>query len=219
MNFAVAGRRGMERGQYWTYLIVYVVAVLGLAVGSVIALGRNEYILALAAFLLIGAGSLLFRGVMIRRCREIGWPDVLPWLTLTFTAMAMASTFLSLAIAPEPSLSSLGWTSLLVVIDVVLMITIGLREGAADLARARRQEEDELEATRAAFARLKPGSIQAPRDNEDAAVRVDDAIARALADHRGEKPAEEGTPNVARQATQRRPAHGPRAATFGRRVG
>lgn len=219
MDFAVAGRRGMGRGQYWAYLVVHVVTVLGLAVGSAIALGRNEYILALGAFLSIGASSLLFRLAMIRRCRDIGWSDVLPWLALTFTALAMASISLNLAIAPVPSLSSLGWGGLLALIDVLLMLVIGLRAGASDLARASQEEADELEATRATLAHLKPGAMQAPRDEEDTAVRVDEAIARALADHRGEQPYEDEPTEAASAPLPRRLAGAPRAATFGRRVG
>jgi uncharacterized membrane protein YhaH (DUF805 family) len=73
------GRIGQSA--YWLRFCAYMVLVPVLLVFGVYQLFKGNFGTGVLAVLLIAPAGLYFRVVMMRRCRDIGWPAFLPWLS------------------------------------------------------------------------------------------------------------------------------------------
>lgn len=211
MAFPVNDGTRVSRGRYWTLFFVNMVAIIvliGISLGSV---ASEAWALAIIAFLLIVPVGLYFRVVMMRRCRDIGWPPALPWITFGLGIFASFINFGSVAsMDPAVLMGSMGLSSLVSLVDFGLMITLGVVK--------RRSEMDYQEVFGDAptqQVRTAPGPMAAMGDTD----AMDDAIARALDNYRRTGSA---VPNDAPvQAAPRRttPAAPPqRVAGFGRKM-
>lgn len=79
MAMAYAKER-VGQSRYWTIFGAYMIVTPLLLIGGLYALFTGSYGVGLAALLLMAPLGLYFRVVMMRRCRDIGWPGFLPWV-------------------------------------------------------------------------------------------------------------------------------------------
>ena len=80
MGIEAQGKPVCSQSSYWTQFAINFVAVLGLLAFSIYSLFTGHWGMALLAFVLVVPVGIYFRVVMMRRCRDIGWPAFLPWL-------------------------------------------------------------------------------------------------------------------------------------------
>ncbi|MFT4025704.1 MAG: DUF805 domain-containing protein [Novosphingobium sp.] len=73
-----AGRIG--RSHYWIAFAVYIVAVVALVGAAFYFMLQLNLGIAIAALLIVAPLGIYFRVLMMRRCRDIGWPASLPWV-------------------------------------------------------------------------------------------------------------------------------------------
>jgi uncharacterized membrane protein YhaH (DUF805 family) len=196
-----AGR--VSQGKYWLLFGIYMIAVPALLIGGFVMMLQGS----------IGAGALMilsiiplgiyWRVIMMRRCRDIGWPAFLPWVIFGLQMILPFVTGQSFLTAPEPGdYSALTLPMSLVMVDFAFSIVIGCISGTRDQAF-------DFDAMRES-ARADYGGASSASETD----RFDDAIARALdAQRRGESILD-GPPRAAQPA----PGPGRPVPTFGRRV-
>lgn len=229
MSYTVNDKSRVGRSGYWTAFIINIVAVIGLVGGCVVAAVNGRFGLAILLFLLVAPVGIYFRVVMMRRCRDIGWPAALPWILFGAGIVANMSRFAGgLESLRDPGSSALPM--LVGLADFAFMIVIGCiagRDRAADYARHFDTDDSDYSAARTGARPASSGPARMPqafgeapqapmsRDQEEASW--DAAIARALeARQRGEGAGDHRpvAPPVQRPAPGiHRPAGG-----FGRRV-
>lgn len=231
MSFSVTDTSRIGRSAYWTAFIINIVAIIALMIGMVTAAFSGHIAFAILLFLLIAPVGIYFRVVMMRRCRDIGWPAFLPWVLFGAGMLANLTRIGQGAEALRNPGS--GTLPLLVgLIDFAFMITIGCIQSqnrGGDYARHFVDDEDDAapaaRPARAA-ARMPTGydadaasaqrALLTTREDEEASW--DAAIARALAAREQSGPEQDVhrpvAPGLQRpQSGLQRPAGG-----FGRRV-
>jgi uncharacterized membrane protein YhaH (DUF805 family) len=196
-----------SQSKYWTLFGVYMIAVPVLLIGGLIAIVQGSIGLGLMLIVAIVPLGIYWRVIMMRRCRDIGWPAFLPWLIfgLQFATSFGISSGSVEGAGPGAVLSMLALPLLLGLADFVFSIVIGCigTKQGADYAAVFGDGPEPSQRTRPA------GS-----PDGEGPDRFDDAIARALEAHRrGESVV--GAPSAPRPA----PAMpGRPAGTFGRRI-
>jgi hypothetical protein len=125
----LARDRGRRIGQsaYWGRFAVFMIGVPLLLGFGLYSLFSRDYGLGIVAILAIFPLSIWFRFVMMRRCRDIGWPIFLPWsaqaLQFLMVFLLFTSGGLSGGIGAARTVSS---GSLLIgFADFVLVIVLG----------------------------------------------------------------------------------------------
>lgn len=192
MGFEPQGKAVCSQSSYWTQFAINFVAVFGLLAFSIYSLFTGHWATALLAFLLMVPVGIYFRVVMMRRCRDIGWPPFLPWL---FFGGGILGNMGRITAGSAAALKTgmLGLPLLIGLADFVFMIVIGCiaskrqdyaavfeddpRSGAFQPATRRGEP-----ARRPAYntADSAPRSSTPPAESEQEA-RWDAAIANALA--------------------------------------
>ncbi|MDE2411647.1 MAG: DUF805 domain-containing protein [Sphingomonadales bacterium] len=233
MSFTVEDTSRIGRKAYWTAFVINISLVVALMLGCVFAAISGHFVLAAASFVLILPVAIYFRVVMMRRCRDIGWPAFLPWVLMGAGIVAnLVRVSEGVEAMRNPSAGLLP--GLVGLIDFGFMIAIGCidtKNRSGDYARQfydDDDEDDEIVPTalpvmpRAAVrvpqgydADAAPQAVFVNREAEEASW--DAAIARALEAHqRGgeDEPRRPLAPSVPRPAPGvQRPVGG-----FGRRV-
>ncbi|MFC4292709.1 DUF805 domain-containing protein [Sphingorhabdus arenilitoris] len=125
MSFGVvqSGRVGI--GQYWLSFIMCIGAIIALIAGAVAAIFTGSWGMSPILFLMIVSVSLYFRVIMMRRCRDIGWPAWLPWASFGLNILLSFSSF-GAAIRGNFVGSGIGIANYVVLLDLLLMIVIGI---------------------------------------------------------------------------------------------
>ncbi|WP_156874140.1 hypothetical protein [Sphingorhabdus lutea] len=72
------------RGEYWKYFFTIGIVSIGLLVGMIFCLLSLELLLTLILGLALFSLGIYFRIIMARRCRDIGWPVELVWISCGF---------------------------------------------------------------------------------------------------------------------------------------
>ena len=172
----------VSQGKYWAMFGGYMVAVPVLLGGGVYTMLQGSIgfgLLMIAAIVPLG---IYWRVIMMRRCRDIGWPAFLPWaifglqFVLSFTGQA------SMLGGTTPSLSLLMLPLLLGLVDFAFSIVIGCKRSKSEFDYDA-VFDDYRGAYREEPQRTRPaGVVPAGAGTGD---RYDDAIARALEAHRG----------------------------------
>jgi uncharacterized membrane protein YhaH (DUF805 family) len=212
MGFPADNSKRVSQGKYWALFGAYMVATVALLGGGVVAIVQGSIGLGLLMIVAIVPLGIYWRVIMMRRCRDIGWPAFLPWAIfgLQFvTSFLGQASFLG---GTTPSLGLLMLPLLLGLADFVFSIVIGCMGSKREFDYNavfddyRGEYRDEPQRTRPASA--------APAVAGAGGDRFDDAIARALEAHRrGESVLD------ARPAARPAPAMPARApAGFGRKM-
>src|SRR6478752_3315858 len=108
MGFEVEGHGQVSQGKYWAFFGANMISIPVLLVGGLVALlhgSPGAGLLMIAAILPIG---IYWRVIMMRRCRDIGWPAFLPWLSFGLQFVASYSATHSLRSGAPPALSVLS---------------------------------------------------------------------------------------------------------------
>ncbi|MCB2067026.1 MAG: DUF805 domain-containing protein [Erythrobacter sp.] len=239
MAFPVDEKPRVGRKQYWILFGVNIVAMVMLVVGAVAALMAGEFLTAGLAFLLIVPVGIYFRVVMMRRCRDIGWPPSLPWIMF---GLGMVASWYSLGSTGSgvvgmekpvgPATGGMGLSWLVSMADFVLMIVLGCirsrdsvdyQEVFGGYASAPAPQRTMPKSHRGADPRPQ-ADFGAPRPSVASgdSDAMDDAIARALDNYRrtGSAVPEAGQQGPLRQrgAPAPAPAQQLRVGGFGRKV-
>lgn len=231
------GRVGQS--QYWTYFVVNLALVPMLLFGGLYFFVTGKFGAAFLAFLIIIPVGLYFRVIMMRRCRDIGWPAALPWIIFGFQGMmvfvVMASGTGGHAPSLRPSPSALA-LPLVGSVDFILSIVIGCiasKEpenlasifGSDDPAAPayRPVPAHRLDSAPASYGQQPTPRQQPDRQNglsldesltrEAEVARQDEAIARALAAYRDNQSGEDVRSGAVPHSVHRPP----RSAGFGRK--
>jgi uncharacterized membrane protein YhaH (DUF805 family) len=193
----------VSQSKYWLIFAIYMIAVPVLLIGGFITMlqGRvGSGTLMIAAIIPLG---IYWRVIMMRRCRDIGWPAFLPWVFFGLQVVlpiASGGSFLSGG-GPETS-GAMVLSLLISVADFGFSIVIGC-------IKARPGAATDLDAMREAARAARAGGAEPGTD------RFDQAIARAIeAQRRGES-------ILDAPAQPARPASSPAARpvpSFGRKV-
>ncbi len=204
-----AGR--VSQSRYWMLFGINMIAVALLLIGGIVAIVGRIYPLGLLMIGAIFPLGIYWRVIMMRRCRDIGWPASLPWIffglqmVASFNLQATAFTSrLTHGTAGATSGSAFLLVSALGLLDFVFTVVIG--------CVATKQSPDYADIFGdgpVAEQRSAPRDGASPQGGPD---RFDDAIARALEAHR-QREAARGVaqPAAAAPAPLARPS-------FGRRV-
>lgn len=226
MAAAFADNRRIGRAAYWQQFIGNVIIVAVLIFAAFATAISGGIAAALIPLILMAAAGIYFRVVMMRRCRDIGWPAFVPWaffaghfLLALFTGASIATISLASAVG------SLAFTQIFALADFVVMIVIGclpsthpatlgfVPDGYYDIS-------ERPPARITSHPEAKTGDLQPPstssfsdQSEEDENARHDSAIARALADYKARQAASE-TPAI---APIEMPLPALRAVGFGRK--
>ncbi|WP_296677043.1 DUF805 domain-containing protein [Novosphingobium sp.] len=231
MSFSVQDKSRLGRSGYWTAFVINIVAIIGL-LGACIAAALGGHIsIAVLLFLLVAPVGIYFRVIMMRRCRDIGWPAALPWILFGAGILATLTRFSQgLEGLRSPGLG--GVAGLVSLIDFGFMIAIGCIQGqsrSGSYAQYFEPDDDDYSAVRPANraataqpARMPQGyepevAPAASLSREDEEAGWDAAIARALAARQDLAADDERNPVA---PAVHRPVHGIQrpAGGFGRRV-
>ena len=224
MDFEVDTSGRVSQGKYWAFFGGNMILIPILLVGGVIELVRGSWGTGLLMIAAIVPLSLYWRVIMMRRCRDIGWPAFLPWLSfgLQFLSSFSASSSLhSLRDGGAPSMSLLLLPLFASFADFAFSIVIGCIRSeasfdyATDFGAERDRYQQALRQKSSQSVRLVQSSAsQRPVPAGDDDDRYDAAIARALeARRRGESTV---APTRPQGPAPRGPAQPP--GGFGRRL-
>lgn len=186
--FARDEGRYIGQSQYWARFAVFMIGVPVLLGFGIYSLVVHDYGLGVLAILAVFPLSIWFRFVMMRRCRDIGWPVFLPWTAqglqfLMFFVLFSGGGSSGGGLGAVRAVSS---GSLLIgFADFVLVIALGcIGSKNADHNYSDIFGGEPLDRSTAAV-RRPTGHAVPPGEHPDAArAREDDAIARALDAHR-----------------------------------
>jgi hypothetical protein len=154
--------------------VVNIVAVAALLAGGFMAIFSGSFFLGVLLLIAIAPVGIYFRVVMMRRCRDIGWPAALPWI---FFGAGMLVSFgtLSQMFGSRGELPSLGLSWLVSLADLVFMVVIGCIAG-------RSGQGIDYEATfgpdESDYRRPSPVRATAPAYRDEADERDEDRDAR-----------------------------------------
>lgn len=210
---ATSSRKGrIGQAEYWTWFGLYVVAVLGLVAFSLYSFATGELIRAVTALLPLAPLGIYFRVIEMRRCRDIGWPAILPWLFFVIP-MGVGFTIRASGIGTDiaTAIAALTVPLLISLVDFIFSIVIGCiatKNPGEDYARIFGGEPQPA----------RPGGFQAERPADEPSYdRFDEAIARALDARR--TPGAEPAPALAPEPPALAPtAHARAVAGFGRKA-
>lgn len=198
MDHVYQGR--VSQSQYWTAFGINVVACLFLAVSGFTLIISGSIVAGFLLILCVIPVGIYFRVIMMRRCRDIGWPPSLPWIMLGVGFFANAANILGggRADAAEITAASVFGLPLIVgLLDFALMIVMGCIRGRGSDQNYWRAHDEEGVRGQGSVRLLESdhqghmlGSTQSPRHHfatadpgNDHEARWDDAIAQALARH------------------------------------
>ena len=224
MRSEYQGKPVCSQSSYWTQFTINFVAVLGLLSFSIYSLVTGHWSMALLAFVLVVPVGIYFRVVMMRRCRDIGWPPVLPWL---FFGGGILGNIGRITAGSAAALKTgmLGLPLLIGLADIVFMIVIGCIATKRQDYAAVFEDDPRVGAFQPATRRAEPArspayhsleeapqsSIQPAASEQEASW--DAAIANALA----ARDASENQPAASHRPFAPGPLAG-RPGGFGRRV-
>jgi uncharacterized membrane protein YhaH (DUF805 family) len=221
MGFAVERRGQVDQGTYWAFFGGTMILIPALLFGGAAAVLHGTFgtgLLMIAAILPVG---IYWRVIMMRRCRDIGWPAFLPWLSFGLQFVASYSAMHSLQVmryGVPPSASMLSMPLVMAFADFAFSITIGCIRSKAvvDYAAVFGDAPGSYGPGPSSQAARSPGSplLQPNSGGAEGRDRFDEAIARALEAHRrGESII--GSPPAPRPAQSDPPR---RPGGFGRRI-
>ncbi|HKR91363.1 hypothetical protein [Novosphingobium sp.] len=185
MRAAGDERRLLGQSGYWSRFAVYMIGVPVLLLVGAYSLLTRSFALGILSILGIFPLAIWFRFVMMRRCRDIGWPAWLPW---TAQALQILMFFMIVSGAATGRTAALRATSsgslLIAFVDFVFVITLGCI-GSRDVLDYREVFGDaQLHGAEKARAAVTYRPDEMEEGPETARLREDAAIARALEAYR-----------------------------------
>lgn len=134
MSYYVEDSSRVGRSTYWMYYIGIAVGSVALYAWAIYELISMNFVPAVFGFIIPSGLSLYFRVIAMRRCRDIGWPAFLPWVSLGLTMLCGAINGAQSVLHPAGSLATISITMIVAVLvglaDFVFLIVIGCLESA-----------------------------------------------------------------------------------------
>lgn len=138
MAYQARGSGRIGRAGYWKYFFTIGFGMLFLMFAGITTLLSGSVGGAAIAFLLLVPLGIYYRVIMMRRCRDIGWPAWLPWAFLAVNFLLMGSTIYNLfemvksgaAMAPGAAdMSVLGLFNIAAWGDTLFALILGFAPG------------------------------------------------------------------------------------------
>src|SRR5580765_5104386 len=129
MSFPVSERGRVGQSTYWMYFGGFIVAAVILTVIAVVEVMKFNFVPAVICLLLLAPLGIYFRVIMMRRCRDIGWPAFLPWMFVGLSFMVGFMSGFSGAAGGAPSTALLTLPMFIGLADFVFSIVIGCIPG------------------------------------------------------------------------------------------
>ncbi len=131
MSFHAEDSGRIGQSAYWMYFGAYMIATPLLLVGGGYELITGKFGTGIICFILMLVGVMYFRVIVMRRCRDIGWPAFLPWVTLVLQMGIGFMNGLSAGLDPVArhhhmaTSPSLGLPLVLGFVDLIMAIVVG----------------------------------------------------------------------------------------------
>lgn len=130
MSFSVQDPGRVGQSTYWMYFGGNIVLGALLLIGGLYSIFTGSFVTGIVMMLLLLPMGIYFRVIMMRRCRDIGWPAFLPWLPFIAMiaiggSMGLGGVPSALAASPSLALRSLGLVNFISLADFIFMIVIG----------------------------------------------------------------------------------------------
>jgi uncharacterized membrane protein YhaH (DUF805 family) len=125
MISSISNSSRVDRSAYWGYFGAAFILPILFLIGGIYSIFNGSYMLGILAILAIVPINIYFRVIMMRRCRDIGWPSWLPWVTFAALFLTSYSAIGGAIRGDMPSFGSFGLFNLFSIIDFGLMIAIG----------------------------------------------------------------------------------------------
>jgi uncharacterized membrane protein YhaH (DUF805 family) len=129
MSFPEQNSKRIGQSSYWMYFGANLILAPALLLGGVAAMFSGQFVLGAICMMLVFPMGLFFRVIMMRRCRDIGWPTFLPWMPFICSVIIGAMNGVSVASNPAAAASSVmtsfGLSMTISLLDFVFMIVIG----------------------------------------------------------------------------------------------
>jgi uncharacterized membrane protein YhaH (DUF805 family) len=193
MSFEVETAGRVSQGKYWAFFGANMILIPLLLIGGAVEIVRGSWGIGLLMIVAVVPLGISWREIMMRRCRDIGWPAFLPWLSfgMQFLVSFSATQSLgSLRHGGAPSVSTLSLPLFMALADFAFSIVIGCigTKAGFDYTGMLGDGRDPFQQPRgrhsAQSVRLVQSSAQGLDPGGDDEDRYDAAIARALEAHR-----------------------------------
>ena len=125
MAFEADNRGRVGQSTYWMFFGGYVVGSLLLLIGGIAELFSGAWLIGMLCILVLLPVGLYFRVIVMRRCRDIGWPASLPWILFGLQMVAALFFRPSHVSGQSAALMLLGPPALLGLVDFVFTIAVG----------------------------------------------------------------------------------------------
>lgn len=133
MSFQADDRGKIGQSSYWLHFGGYVLgAVLLIGLGAY-QLVEHHYAAGILTILVVVPLGIYFRVIMMRRCRDIGWPVILPWLLTIMSAFIGGFWGFLGAVSHNASMTApFTFGALSSFLDFVLVIVLGCMPSKTD---------------------------------------------------------------------------------------
>ena len=130
MSFPVDNSGRVDQSTYWMYFGANMILAPVLLFGGLYLVITGEIALGIVSILLLLPMGIYFRVIMMRRCRDIGWPAFLPWVLLGGgVVINMFGGGHRIGASAAEAISSLATPLIFYLIDFAFMIVIGCIAG------------------------------------------------------------------------------------------
>ena len=125
MSFQMRDSGRVGQSAYWMYFGINIVLCAALLFGGIAAMLMGSIGVGILCILLVMPLGIYFRVIMMRRCRDIGWPIFLPWLSIGFAMVFGVIIGLQLGAHAVPPSPLFALPTIVNLLDFVLTIAIG----------------------------------------------------------------------------------------------
>ena len=129
MSFQMQESNRVGQSAYWMYFGINMVLGVALLFGGIAAIITGNIGIGTMCLLAILPMGIYFRVIMMRRCRDIGWPTFLPWLPMGFAMLCGAIIGAQIGAHSVPSAPLLVLPSIVNLLDFAMIIVIGCMPG------------------------------------------------------------------------------------------
>lgn len=134
MTYTVEDKSRVGRSTYWMYYIGITVTTWAMYAWAIYEVLKLETVPIVFGLIAPSILSIWFRVIAMRRCRDIGWPAFLPWLTIGLIVVCGIFSGVQAVSHPASALTTMGVSTvisgLLGLADFVFLIVIGCLDSA-----------------------------------------------------------------------------------------
>ena len=134
MPYYVEDKSRVGRSTYWMYYVGITVVTWAMYAWAIYEVLKLETVPFAFGLIIPTILSIYFRIIAMRRCRDIGWPAFLPWLTIGLIVVCSVFSGMQAGFHPEAALGTIGVSMVISVLlglaDFVFLIVIGCLDSA-----------------------------------------------------------------------------------------